>query len=287
MRRTDFIRGVVGFLGLSVLPRGIVKQYHRIYLLQSFVRGFRFYEGMRLLDQMQEGDMLQMVREPENQFDTSAIALHFNKHRIGYIPREDNELLSKLMDAEVLQMQAEITHLKKEAKAWENVHVAVYVLKEITGALPESALYLTQLETPRYRTLKLTEDRVVNIYYEEEEDDDVVMDASEFYEAMVENSKDDHIYTILHDDFESGRNLQEIITEGRMLINENRLPADLKQDALTRVLKDNAIVLNNVFDERGYMVANVNRVAELSYRIEKVIGVFDKAGRLFYEIRFV
>ncbi|MFT3903076.1 MAG: HIRAN domain-containing protein [Niabella sp.] len=285
MKRADFVKGIIGFLGISALPSGMVKQYHRIYLLQSFVRGFRFYKGPSLLDRMNEGDLLQMVREAENEYDDRAIALHFNNNKIGYIPQEDNAVLSRLMDADVIQLQAEITHLKKEAKAWENVHIAVYVLKETDGALPESAVYLTELETPCYRTLKLSANKVANIYVEDEDEEDI-MDAGIFYETMVENSRDDYIYTILHNDFESGQNLQEVISEGRMVVNTNRLPDDLKQDTLTEALKNGAITLENVFEEDGYLVANVNRVARLSNRIEKVVSAFDKAGRLFYEVRF-
>ncbi|MBO9620880.1 MAG: HIRAN domain-containing protein [Niabella sp.] len=284
MKRSDFIRGVVGFLGISVLPPGVVKQYHRIYLLQTFVRGFRFYKGVELLDQMNEGDLLELVREPDNQHDERAIALHFNNHKIGYVPREDNDILSKLMDAEIIPLQAEVTHLNKEARAWENVYIAVYVLKETEGSLPGSAMYLTQLETPYYRSLKLSADKVANVYFKEDED---VMDADAFYDAMVTNSKDDSVYTILHDDFESGQNLQEIISEGRILVNTNRLPEDLKRDTVIRALKEGVIALDDVFDDGGYLVANINRVAGLSGRIESVVGAFDKSGRLFYEVLFV
>ncbi|ULT45304.1 HIRAN domain-containing protein [Niabella defluvii] len=78
------------------MPAGMVRQYRRVYLLQSFVRGFRFNNGPQLLEKMLEGDMLELVREPYNTFDDRAIALHFNQHKIGYIPREDNDMLSKI-----------------------------------------------------------------------------------------------------------------------------------------------------------------------------------------------
>ncbi len=73
MQRSDFIKGIIGFLGISALPASMVKQYHRYYLLQSFVRGFRFYEGLKLLDEMHEGDLLEMLREPANEYDPKAI----------------------------------------------------------------------------------------------------------------------------------------------------------------------------------------------------------------------
>jgi len=285
MQRSDFIKGIIGFWGISVLPKPMLRPYHRYYLLQSFVRGFRFYDGLQLLNEMQEGDLLEMVREPENEYDAKAIALYFNRHKIGFVPQEDNELLSKLMDADVVKLQAEITHLNKEAKAWENVHIGIYVLKETDEPIPENAKYLTVLETPHYRTIKINSQKTADVYIKNEEEE-AMMDAGAFYDAMVENSKDDSMYSVLHGDLSSGGELQELINEGRMIVNREDLPYDLQADQLVEALEEGAIALDAHFDKEGYVVANINRVAGLSGRIEKVAGVFDKAGRQFYEIRF-
>ena len=45
-----------------------------------------------MLHRMQEGDMLELVREPENKHDTCAVALRYNMKKIGYIPRAFNAL---------------------------------------------------------------------------------------------------------------------------------------------------------------------------------------------------
>jgi hypothetical protein len=197
MHRSSFIKNLVGAFGLSVLPVKWIQQYQKIYLLQCFVRGFRFYQGENLLTKMKIGDMLELVREPANEFDESAIALHFNREKIGFIPMESNEVLSRLIDAKVIELQAEITHIEKKAETWENVHIAVYVLKEYNGPLPTDKSYLTQLETPYYYTLKYENDRVNRIYYDEDIEGDEYT-ADNFYEDMVENSSNNGIYDILH-----------------------------------------------------------------------------------------
>ncbi|MBS1645059.1 MAG: HIRAN domain-containing protein [Bacteroidetes bacterium] len=286
MKRSDFIQGVTAVLGLAILPKSVtIKQFQRIYILQSFIRGFRFYEGINLLHQMREGDLLELVREPQNEYDKCAIALHFDKKKIGYLPREDNELLSKLMDADVVPLQAEITHLNATAETWENVHVAVYVLKELYGPLPDSANYLTVLKTPKYHSLKINNDKVVTIYNNDPEFDSL-MDADEFYAEMVANSRDDSIYDILHADFGSAQNLEQALTEGRMIVNRRRLPQDLNTDKLVQTIDDNILMLDAFFGEQGFVVANTDQIAKLSGRIEKVVTLADKFGRRFYEIRF-
>lgn len=46
---------------------------------------------------LQEGAVIRFVREPNNVHDKCAIAVYADKHRIGYVPRE-NYLLSSIMD---------------------------------------------------------------------------------------------------------------------------------------------------------------------------------------------
>lgn len=39
-----------------------------------------------------------MRREPDNKYDSRAIALYFEGEKIGFIPREDNVILSGFLD---------------------------------------------------------------------------------------------------------------------------------------------------------------------------------------------
>ncbi len=158
MKRLEFIHRLLAFVGFSLLPGKSMqaKQYRKFYLLQCFVRGFQYYEGPSWISQMKEGDLLELVREPDNAYDPTAIALHWHNRKIGFIPAEDNEMLSKLLDIGVPDLIAEITFLEPRAAAWENVAVAIYVLKEIPvlEQVSSSTACLTRLETPQYRSLR-------------------------------------------------------------------------------------------------------------------------------------
>lgn len=153
MNRTSFLKRLIASLVIGKLPIEITKQFRKIYLLQCFVAGFRHYEGMNLLEQMKDGDLLELVREPENKYDDCAIALHWQGKKIGFIPADLNEMLSYLLDVDALSLFAVITHLEKNAKPWENVAVAVYFVQEVNKELPAHANHLTLIEAPHYRTL--------------------------------------------------------------------------------------------------------------------------------------
>lgn len=153
MDRSSFLQLLFGSLAIGKLPKSITQEFRKIYLLQDFVAGFRFYEGLNLLTQMKEGDLLELVREPLNEYDSGAVALHWQGKKIGFVPSAINEMLSYLIDANALSLFGVITHLEKEVKPWENVAFAIYFVQEVNHALPAHASYLTIIEAPHYRTL--------------------------------------------------------------------------------------------------------------------------------------
>jgi HIRAN domain len=153
MNRSGFLQKLIAPIAIGKLPVSLTKDFRKIYLLQCFAAGFRQYEGMQLLGSMKEGDLLELVREPQNEYDECAIALHWQRKKIGFIPASINEMPSYLLDAEALSLFAVITHLEKNTQPWENVAIAVYFVQEVNKDLPAHASYLTRIEAPHYRTL--------------------------------------------------------------------------------------------------------------------------------------
>lgn len=153
MNRSLFLQQLIASVAIGRLPVSLTKDFRKIYLMQCFVAGFRHYNGMQLLDNMKEGDLLELVREPANEYDSCAIALHWQGRKIGFIPASSNEMLSMLLDCNALSLFAVITHLEKNSQPWENVAIAVYFVQEVNKELPAHASYLTRIEAPHYRTL--------------------------------------------------------------------------------------------------------------------------------------
>lgn len=282
MNRSEFLKNIIGLFGVAVLPPLAFKNFQQIYLLQCFVRGFQYYAGPRLLDVMHEGSLLELVREPENLHDPCAIALHFNRQKIGFIPAESNEILSRLLDSGLVEIVAEITHLEKEAATWENVHVAISLLSETDDPLPESAVYLTLPETPEYFTVRYPDNQISRVNAQGKS----MLSGGDFYDQVVENSETDDIYGIIHSDFENAEEMEEAVDQSLVLINKKRLPADLMADEVSYAIEEGMIELEDVFGEDGYVVAKVDRVAGLSARIDRFEKVIDKTGRRFFEVLF-
>ncbi|UXP31499.1 HIRAN domain-containing protein [Reichenbachiella agarivorans] len=285
MKRSTFIKNLIGLYGLPALPSQMVRQYQKIYLLQCFVRGFQFYEGPKIIQQINQSGLLQLVREPTNQHDNCAIALHFNQRKIGYVPRESNEVLAKLMDANLLSLQAEITHVEPKASTWENVHVAIYALKELsTQESFEQYATLSMLETPEYYTLRHRDDGYIRVHWEE---DKYSMEAAQdYYQILVDHSEDDSVYDLIHGSFPHPDDFDQAFQESRILIKKNLEVMDEKIERFAARLDDSWIQIDTILGENSYLVANVDHLAKSPGRIKQFMEVVDKHGEKFYEVIF-
>jgi hypothetical protein len=77
------------------------KHWPAIPFYSCYVRGFRIHAGPSLLPQMQAGDQLDLLIEPTNPADPLAIAIYWDGHKIGYIPREDNAVSQGILSGGV------------------------------------------------------------------------------------------------------------------------------------------------------------------------------------------
>jgi len=68
-------------------------------------------DRQKIIKKCKESDVLQLQREPNNQYDEKAIAIYQKKYQIGYVTKNFSETLSPLMDngSELFAEISEIT----------------------------------------------------------------------------------------------------------------------------------------------------------------------------------
>jgi hypothetical protein len=95
-----------------------------ILLQDSPLAGFQYHAGKQLWSQMQVGDALTLIREPDNRYDAKAVRIEWQGHKIGYVPRRDNADAARFMDsAQVLQ--ARISRLADGRDPWSRVRFEI------------------------------------------------------------------------------------------------------------------------------------------------------------------
>ncbi len=86
-----------------------------VYLLTTLVAGTSHVFGIEELEPfLKPGDRLELTRMPENPSDPNAIKI-FTRDRVklGYVPRRDNPILARLMDA------GKLLYARLRAKQWQ------------------------------------------------------------------------------------------------------------------------------------------------------------------------
>lgn len=79
---------------------GVAPFTREIFLIDIVVAGTTHCPDIeQLAPLIQEGTVLRMLRDPDNEYDEMAIGIYLDRHRIGWVPMELNLIISRLMDA--------------------------------------------------------------------------------------------------------------------------------------------------------------------------------------------
>ncbi len=75
------------------------------YTFNTAIVGVRFYQGAAELlsairpDGEKIPSVITLVREPDNEFDVNAIAVHLDDKKVGHIPAPQAKILAPMLDA--------------------------------------------------------------------------------------------------------------------------------------------------------------------------------------------
>lgn len=97
-----------------------------ILLQDSPLAGFQYHAGKTVWPQMQVGDALTLVREPDNPHDARAVRVEWKGHKIGYVPRRENADVARLLDRGQI-LTARIVRLAEVRDPWSRVRFEILV----------------------------------------------------------------------------------------------------------------------------------------------------------------
>ena len=97
-----------------------------ILALESIVAGTSYNNLTEIEKEIKPNEtQLALVREPKNKYDTFAVKVLFKDHKLGYIPRDKNQTIARLMDAGK-QFYAQTTKKEWEGK-WLRMDLKVFL----------------------------------------------------------------------------------------------------------------------------------------------------------------
>ena len=120
--------GLVGLLhgknGEMVIPKPFERD---IFLFDTNVAGTTFIEGIEELAlHLDIDEKLNFFREPDNKYDNQAIVIKTsNGVKIGYVPKADNAVFARLMDAGKLLFGR--ISAKEQRGKWVKIDIKVFL----------------------------------------------------------------------------------------------------------------------------------------------------------------
>lgn len=98
-----------------------------IFLFDTYVAGTTHIEGIEELEShLNSDDRLDFFREPDNRYDNQAIVIKtVDGVKIGYVPKQDNVIFARLMDAGKL-LFGRITSKEKKG-SWIKIYIKVFL----------------------------------------------------------------------------------------------------------------------------------------------------------------
>ena len=99
----------------------------RILVQSSPLAGFQYHAGAAVWDEMQVGDALSLVREPDNPHDPNAVRIDWRGQQLGYLPRRENSAVAAEMDRGG-RVEARIAKLREHRNPWQRVLVDVHLV---------------------------------------------------------------------------------------------------------------------------------------------------------------
>lgn len=82
-------------------------------MLETIVAGTSFRDLTNVHEKLSTEVKIEVKREVENKYDMFAVALYFEKSKIGYLPKTKNETIARLLDA------GKSFYVNIVAKEWE------------------------------------------------------------------------------------------------------------------------------------------------------------------------
>ena len=100
---------------------------HEIFLIEVHIAGTTHIDNMDILEpKLIEGVKVQFFREPYNKYDSRAIVVKdMEGNKLGYVPRDKNEILSRLMDAGKL-LYGKVKS-KEKIGEWTKIEMEVFL----------------------------------------------------------------------------------------------------------------------------------------------------------------
>lgn len=99
----------------------------KLLVQDSPLAGFQYHAGAALWPQLQVGDRLALIREPDNRHDPRAVRVEWQGRQLGYLPRAENAAVADALDRGE-RVEGRIAALQEHRNPWRRLRIEVFVV---------------------------------------------------------------------------------------------------------------------------------------------------------------
>ncbi len=104
------------------------RQEMKRHLANFHIAGFGYWDGCEAFEYLKIGTRLDFVREENNQFDPYAVAIYYKNYKLGFIPRDSNQEISKYLDMGWDDLyEIRVTRITPDVHPESQVEVVVHI----------------------------------------------------------------------------------------------------------------------------------------------------------------
>ena len=125
MNRSNFLKVFgLGTTGL-IIPNTTWSQ-KPVKIYDNYVKGLTHYQFETIRKQLEVGTELQLKRETTNIYDSFAIEVYFNQHKLGYLAAYENIAIANMLEQGVIFTAFVSKITSKEDEIFDGLAVEVY-----------------------------------------------------------------------------------------------------------------------------------------------------------------
>lgn len=125
MQRRVFLQ-LLGFLPVAQSVLASVRLEPRLeWLQESPLAGFPYYDAESVWPLLQVGDLVGLHAEPTNPHDEFAVEVYWQDHKLGYLPRAENAMISRRLQAGAIT-EARIQCLNDSEDIWDRLSISIF-----------------------------------------------------------------------------------------------------------------------------------------------------------------
>lgn len=100
------------------------------YLTHFDIAGFTYWDGALAFENLKPGVQLSLKWEEENRHDPQAVALYYDTLKLGYVPKDNNTLIYKILKLQLNCLMAVVQRADAAKHPEHQVGVVVHLVGE-------------------------------------------------------------------------------------------------------------------------------------------------------------